>query len=72
MRGNFGIIQGDQIGRMFAYWVVIFLGSFLKNTDGFRGFYFLGTSFESILTKNQLRDFLQTHLVTLVQSDVAT
>jgi hypothetical protein len=24
--------QGDQIGRIFAYWAIVYLGHFLKNT----------------------------------------
>jgi hypothetical protein len=50
--------QGDQNGRIFAY-----IGPLLSTVH---------TSYVLILTKNQLgqilRDFLETHLVTLMQS----
>jgi hypothetical protein len=65
--------QGDQIGRIFAYWTIVYFGQLLKMTEVSL---FLGLLLNSgkrhvalILTKMGLAAlwaiFSQTHLVTL-------
>jgi hypothetical protein len=49
--------QGHQIGRIFAYWVIVYFGLWYKNycvgsSDKFWTNFFLGTSYVLILTKN--------------------
>jgi hypothetical protein len=65
--------QGDQIGRIFAYWAIVFFGQFFENyrrgTNSWATF-FHGKSNALILTKIELglhfgRFFSQAHLVTL-------
>jgi hypothetical protein len=70
--------QGDQIGRIFAYWGIVFFGQFFLFTEG--AFNFWPTFSKGkimyifILTKNGLGcilgDFTQTHLVTLIQTHI--
>jgi hypothetical protein len=48
-------IQCDQIGRIFASWVIVFLGQFfleLRNGPDFWATFFLPQKIASILTKN--------------------
>jgi hypothetical protein len=57
MKENWDVNQGDQIGRIFAYWVIIFFGRFLKISEVAQIY---GTTFSQsicslfILTKNGL------------------
>jgi hypothetical protein len=50
-------MQGDQIGRFFAAWVIVFFGQFFVNyrlSPNFWGYFFHGKNCALILTKNGL------------------
>jgi hypothetical protein len=63
--------QGDQIGRIFAHWAIVFFKQFLKMIEVAQNFglHFHIKGFTSILIKSGLGfilgDFSQIHLVTL-------
>jgi hypothetical protein len=70
-----GSEQGDQIGRIFAQWTIVYFGQFFDNYKSGQHFYasfFLSIDYVLILTKKRVglhfARFLQAHLVTLVAS----
>jgi hypothetical protein len=67
------VSQGDQIGRIFAYWAIFKFGLWFKNyriSKTFSAIFFHGTSCVLIVTKNGWATFWptfsQTQLVTLL------
>jgi hypothetical protein len=63
--------QGDQIGRIFAHWAIVFFGQLLKITEVaqiFDALLFKGERYKLILRKTGWATFWaifsQTHLVT--------
>jgi hypothetical protein len=71
---TFGQNQGDQIGRIFAYWSIIYFGLYFETyrcNANFWTTFFYGTSYVLILTNivwaTFWATFSQTHLVTLVK-----
>jgi hypothetical protein len=64
--------QGDQIGRIFAQWAIVYIGQFLKNyrsSAKFWASFFLSIDYVFIFTKKMgwaasWAKFSQTHLVT--------
>jgi hypothetical protein len=68
---NFTCIQGEQIGRNFVCWAIVFYGqSFNYISSPILGYFLHGLSYVLILTKIVLATFwaisLQSHLVTLL------
>jgi hypothetical protein len=72
-----GLQQGDQIGRIFAYWAIVYFGQFFENKRTIPplpkdNFFPLGKSYVLILPKNEfgyiLGNFIQTDLVTMPAS----
>jgi hypothetical protein len=57
---NGGRTQGDQIGRVFAYWVIVYFGKFenYKSSPNFGATFSYGKLFALILTKNVLGHIL--------------
>jgi hypothetical protein len=51
---NFGVPQGDQIGRFFASWVIIYFGEFYEKDIPVLVTYFNSNSYVLILTKKWL------------------
>jgi hypothetical protein len=65
--------QGDQIGRIFAQWAIVYFGQWFENyiqSANFWATFFRDISYVLIFTKNGLAtfwaSFSQTHLVTLL------
>jgi hypothetical protein len=69
-------VQGDQIGRIFAYWAIVFFGQFFyyRSSPYFRYFFLTIDRVLFILTRKYwlgyiLGDFPPTRLVTLLLSE---
>jgi hypothetical protein len=60
-----GQVQGDQIGRFFGYWAIVYIGKSFENhtfSPKFRATVFHGKIYVLILTKTGWAIFSQTHL----------
>jgi hypothetical protein len=71
-------VQGDQIGQIFTYWAIIFLGRFIEKYRSGANYWAtffphhqLRINFDKNVWATRWATFTQTHLVTLAKANAS-